>query len=70
MITVINIFLLLLAAYVIIGLLFAVYFFFKGAAKIDPLINDSSWKVRLLLIPGAIATWIFLLPKLMKNKNA
>lgn len=39
------------------GFIFSLYFFLKGAAKIDPLIAESKWTVKLLLIPGAIATW-------------
>ena len=55
--------------YLIIGVFFSLYFFVKGAAKIDPLIKDSSKKVRVLLIPGAIVTWVFLLPKVLASKT-
>ena len=56
--------------YFVVGLLFGIYFFFKGAAQIDPLILESKWTVRLLLVPGAIATWPFLIPKLLKTKSS
>ncbi len=69
MITAINIFMMVLAGYFGIGLLFAIYFIAQGAAKIDPLIKDSKFSVRLLLAPGAIATWPFLLGKLLKSKK-
>ncbi|NER14607.1 hypothetical protein GWK08_14220 [Leptobacterium flavescens] len=69
MIAVIDVFITVLAAYFGIGVLFGIYFFLAGARRIDPLIEDSKWTVRLLLLPGAIATWIFLLPKLFKNKK-
>ncbi|MCB0666054.1 MAG: hypothetical protein KDC80_09545 [Saprospiraceae bacterium] len=39
------------------GVVFSLYFVLKGAAKLDPLIAQSKWTVKLLLIPGAIATW-------------
>ena len=68
--TVINIFMGVLAAYFGIGLLFGIYFIIKGAAKIDPLIRDSKFKVRLLLFPGAIATWPFLVGKLRQPNNS
>lgn len=55
--------------YVAIGVLFSVYFFLKGARKMDDLIADSSWKVRLLLIPGAIGLWPVLLVKLLRKKR-
>ncbi|NQY06159.1 MAG: hypothetical protein HRT68_08255 [Flavobacteriaceae bacterium] len=67
MLLVIKILLISMVIYFGIGLLFSIYFFLKGAAKIDPLIKDSSWKVRLLLMPGAMITWVFLFAKLMKR---
>lgn len=64
----INILLIFIAIYFGIGFLFAIYFFLKGAEKMDPLIVDSNWTVRLLLIPGAIVTWILLVPQLFQKK--
>jgi len=61
----IQIFVNILGVYVLIGLLFAIYFFLKGARQLDGLIADSSWKVRLLLVPGAIGLWPILLRKLI-----
>lgn len=49
-----------------IGVLFAIYFFSKGAAKIDPLISESKWTVRLLLVPGAIGLWPILLIRIFQ----
>ena len=56
-------------AYLLIGVLFALYFFFKGALRLDPLIADGKWTVRLLLMPGVIALWPLLLLKLLKKKT-
>lgn len=66
--TVIIVFLTVLGAYFGLGLLFGFYFIFLGATKVDPLMRDSKKKVRLLLLPGVIATWPFLMGKLVKNK--
>lgn len=66
--TVIMVFLIILAAYFSLGLLFGFYFIFLGASKVDPLMEDSKKKVRLLLLPGVIATWPFLIGKLFKSK--
>ena len=55
--------------YFVVGLCFGVYFFLKGAGKIDSLIKESKWTVRLLLLPGAIVTWPLLLSKLLISKN-
>jgi len=64
--TIINVFLLFLGAYIALGFLFGIYFFLKGAAQLDPMIKESKWTVRLLLLPGAIGLWVVLLPKLLK----
>ena len=69
MITTINIFLTILGAYFLVGLLFGLYFLFKGATKIDPLMQNTKKKVRILLFPGVIATWPFLIMKLFKSKT-
>ena len=67
--TIINIFLAILGIYFVIGFIFGLYFLFKGASKIDPLMQDTKKKVRVLLFPGVIATWPFLMSKLFKSKT-
>ncbi len=69
MLTVINVFVIILAVYFGMGLLFGIYFVIKGAGRIDPLIQNSKFKVRLLLFPGAIATWPFLIGKLKRTNT-
>ena len=66
---IINIFLTSLGVYFLIGLLFGLYFLFKGATKIDPLMQDTKKKVRVLLVPGVMATWPFLIGRLFKSKT-
>tara|TARA_R110000787_G_scaffold25308_6_gene71156 strand:+ start:5966 stop:6184 length:219 start_codon:yes stop_codon:yes gene_type:complete len=70
MITIINIFLEFLAIYFLIGFLFGLYFIFIGSAKIDPLMKETKKKVRVLLFPGVMATWPFLIKKLFNSKTA
>ncbi|WP_411030299.1 hypothetical protein [Spongiimicrobium sp. 3-5] len=65
--TTIQIFLTFLTVYAILGVLFGIYFFFKGASQLDSLITESKWTVRLLLIPGAIALWPVLLSRLVSK---
>ena len=60
----------LILTYIGIGVLFSIYFFIKGAAQLDPLILDSKWTVKLLLVPGAIGLWPFLLVKLITSKKS
>jgi len=66
---IINIFLAVLGVYFAIGLLFGLYFIIKGATKIDPLMQDTKKRVRLLLFPGMVATWPFLIGRLFKSKT-
>ena len=66
---IITIFLSILGIYFLIGLLFGGYFLFKGATKIDPLMQDTKKRVRVLLLPGVIATWPFLIGQLFKSKT-
>ena len=63
----ITVFLTALAIYFIIGLIFGLVFLFGGASRIDSLMMDSKWIVRLLLFPGCIAVWPFLIGKLFKS---
>ena len=63
---VITVFLTALAVYFVIGLIFGLVFLFGGATRIDALMMDSKWIVRLLLFPGCIAVWPFLMGKLFK----
>ncbi|WP_196891159.1 hypothetical protein [Aureivirga marina] len=67
LISIISIFLKILAVYFGLGILFGIYFLIKGATQIDPLMKNSKWIVRLLLFPGVVATWICLVPKLFKK---
>ncbi|TXN36866.1 hypothetical protein FVB32_00850 [Flagellimonas hymeniacidonis] len=68
--TVITAFLTILALYFGVGLLFGLYFMLLGASKIDSIMRDSKKKVRLLLFPGVVATWPFLLRRLFKSQTA
>lgn len=63
---IVTVFLSILAAYFLIGLVFGLIFLFGGATKIDSILADSKWIVRLLLFPGCIAAWPFLVSKLLK----
>ena len=62
-------FLTILGIYFLLGLLFGLYFLFKGATKIDPIMADTKKKVRFLLFPGVVAIWPFLIGKLFKTKS-
>ena len=55
------VFLILLGAYLVCGLLFAIPFVLVGVGKIDPHAAHGKWGFRLLIIPGAMVFWPLLL---------
>lgn len=55
------------AAYVGLGALFAVPFAFAFAGRIDPVAARGSLGFRLLLLPGAVLLWPYLLTRLLRG---
>jgi hypothetical protein len=49
--------LILLAAYLVMGFLFAIPFMFVGVKRIDPHAARGSWGFRVLIIPGTMFLW-------------
>ena len=52
-----------LAAYLALGLAFALVFVMRGAAAIDPAARSMPLAARLLIVPGAAVLWPLLLWK-------
>ncbi|MEO8195663.1 MAG: hypothetical protein ABI689_02960 [Thermoanaerobaculia bacterium] len=48
-------------AYAALGLLFALVFLSRGIARVDPGAAGSGWGFRLIVLPGVVALWPFLL---------
>jgi len=46
-----------LAAYALVGILFAIPFVLRGINGIDPLAAKGSWGFRLIILPGVVAFW-------------
>ena len=61
--------LVIVAVYLFAGLVFAIPFVIKGVAKIDEGAHGSKWGFRIIIIPGTIVFWPFLLKKWMKSHN-
>ena len=61
------VFLILLAAYLVCGLLVAVPFVFIGVNKIDPHATHGSWGFRLLIMPGTMILWPMLLRRWLRG---
>jgi len=55
--------------YLAIGIIFAVWFVSKGAARLDEAMQRASWGMRLLLLPGSVALWPNLLLKIIRHKS-
>ena len=58
---IVAVLLILLGAYLVCGLAFAIPFALVGVKKIDPHAVHGSWGFRLLVIPGTMAFWPLLL---------
>lgn len=54
--------------YLFIGLVFAIWFVFRGASKIDAGLRNANWKLRLLLLPGSMALWPVLIRKSLRKQ--
>jgi len=52
-----------LAAYGTIGLLFGLAFILRGAGVLDPIARESSVGFRLMILPGAVGLWPWLLAR-------
>jgi hypothetical protein len=62
----IQILLLTIAAYLLVGTLFAVPFLIKGVGVIDEGANGGKIGFRLIILPGIIVFWPVLLKKWLK----
>lgn len=64
--SIISILLALVAVYLLLGLLFSIFFLWKGLAKVDPATKGSGLFFKLLIFPGMCAFWVFFLLKWLK----
>lgn len=58
-----------LLAYVALGLVFGVWFFFSGYVRIDSSASGAAWYTRLLWLPGAVLLWPLLLGRMLRSKT-
>lgn len=59
----------LLVAYFALGALFAVWFCWRGARRIDPHADRVSWGFRVLIFPGSTALWPLLLHRVWRKDS-
>lgn len=60
----------LLQAYLLLGLLFGVWFVFGPLNRLDPSASESGIGFRLLILPGVSALWPFLLRQVLRGGDA
>jgi len=65
----IAILLLLLASYLVLGALFALWFCLHGVRRIDPHARMGSWGFRLLIFPGSTVFWPVLLGRVWRGSG-
>lgn len=63
-------FLLALAAYAAVGLLFAVAFAARGVNRLDPSAREGTLGFRIAIVPAAAAFWPFLLRRWLRGDRA
>jgi hypothetical protein len=67
--TIVTILLIIVAVYLVAGLVFAIPFVIKGVTKIDEGAHGSTWGFRIIIIPGTIVFWPLLLKRWLKVSN-
>lgn len=66
---IVQIFVWLLYAYMLIGLIVGTWYLLAVAAKVDEDMRGAKWYTKLLLLPGAMALWPILLRKALSHTN-
>ena len=54
--------------YLALGVIFTIFFLWKGIAKIDEGVNSSDRWLKVLLFPGLVFFWVHFLRKWLKTK--
>lgn len=64
---IVSIILIAVAVYLAAGLIFAIPFVIKGVSKVDEGAHGGSLGFRIIIIPGTMLFWPFLLKRWMKG---
>lgn len=65
----VQIILILVSIYLLLGVLFVIPFLIKGLTKVDEDAHGGTIAFKIIIIPGVIVFWPLLLSKWMKNRN-
>jgi hypothetical protein len=55
--------------YLLVGILFALWFSWRGAARLDPVATESSLGFRWMIVPAAAALWPLLAFRLLRKHS-
>lgn len=64
---IVDAFLILLGAYLVLGILFSFYFLTKGMVKLDEGTKGTPWHFKALIWPGTVLMWAVLLTRILKK---
>lgn len=53
----------IIAAYILIGLVFTLLFLIRWIDKVDEAATETSWGFKLIILPGCIVLWPMMLRK-------
>ncbi len=67
--TAVSVFLVLLGAYALIGLLVGVWFVLTGIQSVDASAERAPLRVRLIFLPGAVALWPTVLSTVLSRRG-
>ncbi|MFG0257723.1 MAG: hypothetical protein ACF8GE_07480 [Phycisphaerales bacterium JB043] len=70
MLTLLTYMLVVTGLYLLVGAVFGVVFVVWGITRVDPVIDDSSRSVRLLLLPGCVMLWPLLAHRWARARGA
>ena len=65
----VEVVLIIVLIYLLLGVLFVVPFLVKGLTKVDESAHAGTIGFKMIIIPGVIVFWPVLLRKWMKTKN-
>lgn len=64
---VVEIVVLVVEAYLVVGILFGIAFVTRGVQKIDHAAEGTGWGFRLIILPGVAALWPMLLRRWIRG---
>jgi hypothetical protein len=66
---IVSVILSIVAVYLVAGFVFAIPFIIKGVTEIDEGAHGATWGFRIIIIPGTIIFWPFLLKRWINSSK-